>query len=108
MFKVACLDITPINDDASRAEMIAVGLWTDISARILKVPTLEEINREFLGGEIIPRSILMTCFEGLNYLLCALGDGSMFYFSLNKHTGNLTDKKRVGRSQRFLSFVLQD
>ena len=34
-------------------------------------------------SEIIPRSILMTQFEGTNYLLCALGDGSLFYFILN-------------------------
>ncbi|XP_054261134.1 DNA damage-binding protein 1 [Macrosteles quadrilineatus] len=93
--EVACLDISPLDNDSSKADIVAVGLWTDISARILKIPTLEEINREFLGGEIIPRSILMTCFEGLNYLLCALGDGSMFYFSLNKQNGLLTDKKKV-------------
>lgn len=37
----------------------------------------------------------MTCFEGINYLLCALGDGSMFYFVLNKETGFLHDKKKV-------------
>lgn len=37
----------------------------------------------------------MTCFEGHNYLLCALGDGSMYYFSLNKESGLLTDKKKV-------------
>lgn len=43
----------------------------------------------------MPRSVLMTCFEGHNYLLCALGDGSMFYFSLNKETGILSDKKKV-------------
>lgn len=37
--------------------------------------------------EIIPRSILMSTFEGLHYLLVALGDGSLFYFSLNPDTG---------------------
>ncbi|XP_075223029.1 DNA damage-binding protein pic [Lycorma delicatula] len=92
--EVACLDISPLQDD-EKAEIVAVGLWTDISARILRLPTLEEANREFLGGEIIPRSILMTTFEGLCYLLCALGDGSMFYFSLNKQSGLLMDKKKV-------------
>lgn len=45
-------------------------------------------------SEIIPRSILMTQFEGTNYLLCALGDGSLFYFILNDQ-GALTDKKKV-------------
>ncbi|KDR10581.1 DNA damage-binding protein 1 isoform X1 [Zootermopsis nevadensis] len=93
--EVACLDVTPLQDSSNKAEIVAVGLWTDISARILHLPGLEEVNREFLGGEIIPRSILMTCFEGINYLLCALGDGSMFYFSLNKQSGLLTDKKKV-------------
>uniref|UniRef100_A0A2Z5TRE2 Putative DNA damage-binding protein 1 n=1 Tax=Reticulitermes speratus TaxID=60591 RepID=A0A2Z5TRE2_9NEOP len=93
--EVACLDVTPLQENSNKAEIVAVGLWTDISARILRLPGLEEVNREFLGGEIIPRSILMTCFEGINYLLCALGDGSMFYFTLGKQTGLLTDKKKV-------------
>lgn len=31
----------------------------------------------------------MSTFEGLHYLLCALGDGSLFYFNLNIDTGNI-------------------
>lgn len=92
--EVACLDISPL-DGNNPAKLVAVGLWTDISVRILTLPNLEEINKELLGGEIIPRSILMTCFEGSTYLLCALGDGSMYYFTLNKLNGVLTDKKKV-------------
>lgn len=78
-----------------KANFVAVGLWTDISAVVLSLPNLEVYHKEKLGGEIIPRSILMTTFEGINYLLCALGDGSMFYFNLNKTTGNLSEKKKV-------------
>lgn len=37
----------------------------------------------------------MTSFEGIPYLLCALGDGSMFYFMLNTTNGKLTNKKKV-------------
>ena len=79
---------------------MSVGLWTDITVRLFKLPNLEEIAKESLGGEIIPRSILMTQFEGTNYLLCALGDGSLFYFVLNSQatqTGSswLTEKKKV-------------
>lgn len=37
----------------------------------------------------------MTQFEGHNYLLCALGDGSMFYFTLHKKSGSLLDRKKV-------------
>jgi hypothetical protein len=30
--------------------MIGVGLWTDISVRVLKIPTLESLYIEMLGG----------------------------------------------------------
>lgn len=33
--------------------------------------------------EIIPRSVLTAVFEGIKYLLCALGDGTFFYFVMN-------------------------
>jgi len=56
--------------------------------------------------EIIPRSILVTCFDGINYLLCALGDGSMFYFNLNKETGVMTEKKKVCAFIMFINLVL--
>ena len=41
----------------------------------------------FSSAEIIPRSILMATFESVHYLLCALGDGSLFYFLLDAKTG---------------------
>jgi len=98
--EVACIDITPLNDNDDKSDILCVGLWTDITVRLFKLPSLEEIAKEPLGGEIIPRSILMTQFEGTNYLLCALGDGSLFYFVLNSQaipTGSswLTEKKKV-------------
>nr|CAG4642998.1 EOG090X00HD [Ilyocryptus agilis] len=99
-YEVACLDLTPISatiqqDPNMKADLCAVGLWTDISARLLKLPSLEEFHKEPLGGEIIPRSILMAVFEGTPYLLVALGDGSLFYFSMNPITKLLGDRKKV-------------
>ena len=38
-------------------------------------------------SEIIPRSILKTSFEGIHYLLCALGDGTLYYFTMDPNTG---------------------
>lgn len=49
----------------------------------------------FLFAEIIPRSILMAMFEGTPYLLVALGDGSLFYYSMNPITNLLGDRKKV-------------
>ncbi|ENN77681.1 hypothetical protein YQE_05832, partial [Dendroctonus ponderosae] len=92
--EVSCLDISPLAD-SSVADIVAVGLWTDNSARILHLPTLQEAYKELLGGDIMPRSILMATFEGHDYLLCALGDGSMYYFLLHRESGVLRDKKKV-------------
>ena len=85
--EVACLDISPLTHDDSRSSLCAAGLWTDISARLLSLPDLKTIHTEMLGGEIIPRSILLSTFEGIPYLLCALGDGALFYFHLDPDTG---------------------
>ncbi|XP_071476122.1 DNA damage-binding protein 1-like [Diadema antillarum] len=93
--EVACLDVTPLKEGADFTDLCAVGLWTDITARILKLPSMETMHVESLGGEIIPRSILLTTFEGQNYILCALGDGSLFYFQLNAETGYMSDRKKV-------------
>lgn len=96
---MACLDISVLDERgaaaATRTDLLAVGLWTDISACMLRLPSLETLHVEKLGGDIIPRSILMAAFEGQNYLLCALGDGSMFYFALSHADGTLSDKKKV-------------
>lgn len=46
-------------------------------------------------SDIIPRSILATSFENSQYVLCALGDGSLFYFSMNSKSGCLSDRKKV-------------
>uniref|UniRef100_A0A3B3IA35 DNA damage-binding protein 1 n=1 Tax=Oryzias latipes TaxID=8090 RepID=A0A3B3IA35_ORYLA len=93
--EVACLDITPLGESSSESPLCAVGLWTDISARMLKLPCFTPLHKEMLGGEIIPRSILMTTFEGSYYLLCALGDGALFYFGLDLQTGALSERKKV-------------
>ncbi|KAG8190009.1 hypothetical protein JTE90_000108 [Oedothorax gibbosus] len=92
--EIACLDISPL-DNSVTTPICAVGLWDDISIRILNLPSLEEIHKESLSGEIIPRSLLTTTFENIHYLLCALGDGSLFYFTLDPQTWTLADKKKV-------------
>ena len=48
--EVACLDITPLKEGQPHAELCAVGLWTDISARILKLPNFDSLHVEMLGG----------------------------------------------------------
>uniref|UniRef100_A0A1D1YWE8 DNA damage-binding protein 1 n=2 Tax=Anthurium amnicola TaxID=1678845 RepID=A0A1D1YWE8_9ARAE len=94
-YDISCLDINPIGENSNCSALAAVGMWTDISVRIFSLPGLDLITKEHLGGEIIPRSVLLCRFEGVSYLLCALGDGHLFNFLLNIATGELSDRKKV-------------
>lgn len=68
-YDISCLDINPIGDNQSRSQLAAVGMWTDISVRIFSLPDLNLITKEHLGGEIIPRSVLLCSFEGVSSIL---------------------------------------
>lgn len=49
-YEVACLDITPLDENKSKSDLVVVGLWTDISAVIITLPDLETMYTEKLGG----------------------------------------------------------
>ncbi|XP_022762657.1 DNA damage-binding protein 1a-like isoform X2 [Durio zibethinus] len=94
-YDISCLDINPIGENSNYSQLAAVGMWTDISVRIFLLPDLNLITKEQLGGDIIPRSVLLCSFEGISYLMCALGDGHLLNFQLNLSNGELTDRKKV-------------
>ena len=49
--EVSCVDVTPLGDDLSaKSDLCAIGLWMDISVRLLKLPSLEIIHTQPLGG----------------------------------------------------------
>ena len=48
--EIACVDITPQREGTIESDLCAIGLWTDISARILKLPSFESMHVEMLGG----------------------------------------------------------
>ncbi|GFS39733.1 damaged DNA binding protein 1A [Actinidia rufa] len=94
-YEVSCLDMNPIGENPNYSQLAAVGMWTDITVRIFSIPDMNLVTKENLGGEIIPRSVLLCSFEGISYLLCALGDGHLLNFLLNTSTGELTNRKKV-------------
>lgn len=67
-YDISCLDINPIGDNPNYSQLAVVGMWTDISVRIFSLPDLNLITKEHLGGEIIPRSVLLCSFEGVSYI----------------------------------------
>ena len=97
--EIACLNVCVLGDggdgDSSEdATLAAVGDW-DKSVTLLRLPSLEKVAVEDLGGEVIPRSLLLVTLEGVDYLLCALGDGYLFSFEVDRDSGKLRDKKKV-------------
>lgn len=44
--EVACLDLGPGEENA----LLGVGLWTDISVKVLKLPDLKHMHTEKLPG----------------------------------------------------------
>lgn len=50
--------MSPLGDPQQPASLCAIGMWTDITVRILRLPTLELITKEKLGGGSNVHSLL--------------------------------------------------
>eukprot|EP01132_Coremiostelium_polycephalum_P003348 gene3348-4197_t len=92
-YEISCMDISSFGNKPV-SEVCAIGLWTDISVRLIKLPDLVEVYKETLGGEILPRSVLMITFEGIDYLFCSLGDGHLFNFTVDQNF-QLHERKKL-------------
>ncbi|KAG1687986.1 hypothetical protein DVH05_004505 [Phytophthora capsici] len=117
--EIACVDITPLASSSAgdgdismtgtwdmaalRTSLCVVGLWTNFSVSVLKLPTLEKVTTESLGTDLLPRSVLCNTFEGKDYLLVGLGDGSLMNYELNVEQGTLGTRKRVSLGSQPLS-----
>ncbi|KAK5580443.1 hypothetical protein RB653_000460 [Dictyostelium firmibasis] len=94
--EISCIDISPFDSFMdSKSQLVSVGLWNDITLRIFKLPNLEEVWKEPLGGEILPRSILMISFDSIDYIFCSLGDGHLFKFQFDFSSFKLFDKRKL-------------
>mmetsp|Transcript_63382 Transcript_63382/g.200458 ORF Transcript_63382/g.200458 Transcript_63382/m.200458 type:complete len:1099 (-) Transcript_63382:192-3488(-) len=91
--EVACLDITPVAGGAE-STLAAVGLWS-MEVHLFSLPEIKLVASESLGGDVIPRSVLLCTLEAVPYLLCALGDGQLFNFVVDPATGSLRDRKKI-------------
>ena len=80
-----------------RASLGVVGLWGDITARVLSLPDLKEQGKVDLGGDVQPRSILaVTLGDGIDRVFVGMGDGAVHSFELDRVSGQLSSKKKVG------------
>ena len=98
-YEIACVNAQVLAAGAVATTLCAVGLWTDMSVRILQLPTLTQLSKEPLAGgastraaakpsngrcltllcfvriiaDTIPRSILIAPFAHELTLLAGLG-----------------------------------
>lgn len=80
-----------------RASLCVIGLWGDVTARVLKVPDLSQASMVELGGDVQPRSALtVTLGDGQDRVFVGMGDGKLHSFELDGSTGALSGGKRVG------------
>ncbi|KAF6263102.1 mono-functional DNA-alkylating methyl methanesulfonate N-term-domain-containing protein, partial [Scenedesmus sp. NREL 46B-D3] len=92
--EVACLDITPVGPDNTKASLAAVGDWS-MQVKLLSLPGLAPVVTEALGSEVIPRSVALAEFEGQAYVLCGLGDGQLHNWRLDADGSSLSEHKKV-------------
>lgn len=102
--EIACVDITPIVEE--KATLCMVGLWVDMSVRILSFPALVELHKEVVSADTIPRSAQLVAWGDMAFALCGLGDGCLVSFSLDPLTGALSQPKRVQLGTQPLTMTL--
>ena len=97
--EVACVDLTPVDaagEGGDTAQYAVVGMWTDRTLRVLQLPALTEVSRDEVGGEVIPRSVLLCPFSPTaTYLLVGLGDGHLISYAFAPSTGSLSARKSL-------------
>lgn len=70
---ISCLSINPLDQGKQNSPLAAVGTWAN-TVYLFQLPGLTGLNEQALGGDVIPRSLLFASFEGVNFLLIALGN----------------------------------
>ena len=86
-------------------KLLAVGLWTDNTIRLLALPTLQQVSSTALGVDTQVRAVVLSILEGSAYLLVGLGDGVLITFSvcLSEGLPVLTDRRSVTLGTRPIS-----
>lgn len=92
--EVACIDIGTI-EESQESTIIALGFWKHHRIALYSLPDLKEITCENMPGDMLPRSIMMTKLENTIYLMVALGDGTLYYYHVDRDNGALLEMKKA-------------
>ena len=69
------------------SNLLAVGMWTDNTIRLLTLPTLQEVTRTVLTTDTQARDLLLTSFEKKIHLFIGLGDGNLISYNIELSHG---------------------
>jgi len=94
--EVSCINIQPFDTTSTSSSLACVGMWHDISIKLLSLPDLQTIHTQPISGQVLPRSVLFVRLEHLqDYLLIALGDGHLICYRMDESTCELSDYKKL-------------
>ena len=88
---ISCLDVS-ILPGQLKSEILVVGTWS-LKLILFSLKDFSEIDEYRVGGEVMPRSVLMATFDDVPYILCGLGDGMLLTYRLDGQ--KLVDRKRL-------------
>ncbi|GMT37256.1 hypothetical protein PFISCL1PPCAC_28553, partial [Pristionchus fissidentatus] len=92
--EISALNISPLaGSGASTA--VSVGLWKEMSVAVLALPELTMSAKEVLYGDVVIRSIEMVRMDDNVYVLCGMGDGTLYYILVDPHKLSLGERKRA-------------
>lgn len=103
--EVACLTVSSIP-----AKVCAVGFWTTSEVAVLSLPDLSTLSSETLeggpDGVAVPRSIILTQVLAKHppTLLLAMGDGTVYSFSVSDKDCTLSQKKSIALATQGVYF----
>ncbi|CAG0908094.1 unnamed protein product [Cyprideis torosa] len=103
--EISCISINPLRTQDDTTKMVAVGSW-DMDFSLLILPDFKVIASHSMPNQVIPRGILPIVFDGVQYLLVGLGDGTLLYYVMDTSSGALSGKKRVTLGTRPLSLKI--
>lgn len=91
---VAALSLRPRAPNAMDVDneaLLAVGMWTDNTVRLLALPSFEEVQRTCLDTETQARDILLASFDQ-TYLFVGMGDGHLITYTIDS-LGSFCNKR---------------
>lgn len=92
--EVSCIDLSILGGQ-KHAEWVACGMWRENSIRLLRLPQMDQSKVHPLETSVLPRSVSLSTFEDIDYLLCALGDGHLLTYKFDRTEGSLSDRKVI-------------